>query len=124
MIRLTKYIICAFLVFGSWITSYAQYDIPEKPDFQTSVYDYVNLFNAVEKSELEKKLVRYSDTTSTQIVVITIASTKGENINYLGANWGEEWGIGQEKEDNGVLILLATADRRIAINTGKGVEHL
>ena len=42
----------------------------------------------------------------------------------MGAKWGEAWGIGQEKEDNGILILLAKDDRRIAINTGKGVEHL
>ncbi|MBT8304858.1 MAG: TPM domain-containing protein [Bacteroidia bacterium] len=102
----------------------AQYDIPEKPDFQTSVYDYYNLLSATEKSQLENKLIKYSDTTSTQIVVAIIPSTKGENILYLGAQWGEKWGIGQEKEDNGVLILLARDDRRIAINTGKGVEHL
>lgn len=42
----------------------------------------------------------------------------------MGAQWGEKWGIGQEDEDNGVLILLAKNDRRIAINTGYGVEHL
>lgn len=105
-------------------TAVAQYDIPEKPVFQTSVYDYYNLLSASEKSQLENKLIKYSDTTSTQIVVAIIPSTKGENILYLGAQWGEKWGIGQEKEDNGVLILLARDDRRIAINTGKGVEHL
>ena len=33
------------------------------------------------------------------------------------------WGIGQEKEDNGILVLLARDDRRIAINTGYGVEE-
>lgn len=103
---------------------YAQFEIPEKPSFQNSVYDYINLFNPSQKQALENKLVRYSDSTSTQIVVITIASTKGEYINYLGAQWGEKWGIGQGDKDNGVLILLAKNDRRIGINTGKGVEHL
>ena len=104
--------------------SFAQYEIPKTPDFQTSVYDYYNLLSASQKSNLEQKLIKYSDTTSTQIVVAIIASTEGENINYLGAKWGQAWGIGQEKEDNGVLILLARDDRRIAINTGYGVEHL
>ncbi|WP_308993828.1 TPM domain-containing protein [Mariniflexile litorale] len=104
--------------------SFAQFDIPKKPEFQTSVYDYVNLLSPTEKSSLEEKLIKYSDTTSTQIVIAIIASTNGENINYLGAQWGEKWGIGQAKEDNGVLILLARDDRRIAINTGYGVEHL
>jgi len=103
---------------------FAQFEIPAKPDFQTSVYDYYNLLSASEKASLEDKLIKYSDTTSTQIVVAIIASTEGENINYLGANWGQAWGIGQEKEDNGVLILLARDDKQIAINTGYGVEHL
>ncbi|XCF07298.1 TPM domain-containing protein [Tamlana crocina] len=110
------------LVFCSF--SYAQFDIPEKPKFQTSVYDYTNLLSSFEKSSLERKLVKYSDTTSTQIVVAIIHSTEGENINFLGAQWGQEWGIGQAKEDNGILILLARNDRRIAINTGYGIEHL
>jgi uncharacterized protein len=104
--------------------SYAQYDIPERPKEQTSVYDYVSLLSATEKNHLEENLIRYSDTTSTQIVVVIISSTNGENINYLGAQWGQKWGIGQANEDNGVLVILARDDRKIAINTGYGVEHL
>ena len=104
---------------------HAQYNIPEKPKFQTSVYDYTNLLSPTQKSSLERKLIKYSDTTSTQIVVAIINSTNGENISYLGAQWGQKWGIGGSKEkDNGVLILLAKGDRRISINTGYGVEHL
>jgi len=102
----------------------AQFEIPEKPDFQTSVYDYINLLSPTQKSSLENKLVKYSDTTSTQIVIAVISSTEGEYINYLATNWAEEWGIGQAKEDNGVFILLARDDRKINISTGFGVEHL
>lgn len=105
----------------------AQFNIPEKPKKikdQTSLYDYIGLLSPSQNKNLEQKLIRYSDTTSTQIVVAIINSTNGENINYLGAQWGHKWGIGQAKEDNGVLILLAKNDRKIAINTGYGVEHL
>ncbi|MEN3324997.1 TPM domain-containing protein [Mariniflexile soesokkakense] len=108
----------------SFSFSYAQFEIPKKPDFQTSVYDYINLLSPAKKSSLEKKLIKYSDTTSTQIVIATINSTKGENINYLGTKWAHAWGIGQAKEDNGVFILLAKSDKKIAIITGYGVEHL
>ncbi|WP_353779329.1 TPM domain-containing protein [Winogradskyella sp. 3972H.M.0a.05] len=104
--------------------SFAQYEIPDKPKNQTSVYDYVGLLSTPENQRLEQKLIRYSDSTSTQIVVIAISSTEGEDILYLGANWLHDWGIGQAKEDNGILILLAKDDRRISINTGYGVEHL
>ncbi|TYQ00147.1 uncharacterized protein C7447_101756 [Tenacibaculum adriaticum] len=105
--------------------SFAQFDIPKKPDFQTSVYDYIGLLSASEKSALENKLIKYSDTTSTQIVVAIIATTNGEEIGYLATNWAHEWGIGGSKEkDNGVFMLLAKDDRKITIRTGYGVEHL
>lgn len=113
------------LSFLCTLTLFSQgYKIPEKPKFQTSVYDYTSLLTPTQKTNLENKLVRYSDSTSTQIVVAVISSTQGENIAYLAANWGEKWGIGQAKEDNGVLMLLAQNDRKITIQAGKGVEHL
>ena len=103
----------------------AQYNIPDKPEFQTSVYDDdIKLLSTSQKNSLEQKLIRYSDSTSTQIVIAVISSTNGEYINYLGAQWGEKWGIGQADKDNGILILLAKDDRKIAINTGKGIEYL
>ena len=102
--------------------SFAQFQIPEKPQLETSVYDYINLLSESQKKNLEQKLIRYSDSTSTQIVMAIIRSTEGENITYLGAQWGQKWGIGQETKDNGILVLLAKDDRKIAINTGYGVE--
>jgi len=105
----------------------AQYPIPEKPKAlknQKGFYDYIGLISKQDSISLEHKLIRYSDTTSTQIVVVVINSTEGEQISYLAANWGEKWGIGQAKEDNGILLLLAYSDHKITISTGKGVEHL
>ena len=119
---------CRLLVFAILLLSqnvFSQgYEIPKTPKFQTSVYDYIGLLSPSQKSNLESKLIRYSDTTSTQIVVAIISSTEGESINYLAANWAEKWGIGDAEKDNGVLILLAKNDRKIAIQNGKGVEHL
>lgn len=100
----------------------AQFDIPNIPKEQTSVYDYISLLSNSEKSTLENKLIKYSDTTSTQIVVAIISTTKGENIGLLTPRWAQKWGIGQAKEDNGVFILLARDDRKIWISPGYGVE--
>lgn len=124
MKSILKYTLVFLFTIGFAYNSFAQFTIPEKPELQTSIYDYINLLSDSEKNNLEQKLIHYSDSTSTQIVIAIISSTEGENINFLGANWGEKWGIGQKKEDNGILILLARDDRRIAINTGYGVEHL
>jgi len=114
----------AFLLITFFICNsiFAQFEIPKKPDFQTSVYDYGNVLSASEKTQLEEKLIRYSDSTSTQIVVITIESLKGEDVSQLATKWAQTWGLGQAKEDNGVIILLAKAEKKIAINPGYGLE--
>ena len=102
---------------------FAQFTIPEKPSFQTSVYDYAKVLSAEEKTQLEEKLIRYSDSTTTQIVVITVESLKGEDVSQLATKWGQTWGIGgTAKDDNGVVILVAKAERKIAINPGYGLE--
>jgi uncharacterized protein len=114
-----KLLVCFFIT----SFSFAQYTIPEIPKLQTSVYDYANVLSAAEKSQLEEKLIRYSDSTTTQIVVITIESLKGEEVSQLATKWGQTWGIGgTKKDDNGVIILLAKAERKIAINPGYGLE--
>jgi len=122
-----KYIryICLLLVvsLSSSLTINAQFNIPEIPKEQTSVYDYIDLLSSNQKNSLEQKLIRYSDTTSTQIVIAIISTTNGENIGLLAPKWAHEWGIGQAKEDNGVFILLAKDDRDIWISPGYGVEH-
>jgi uncharacterized protein len=113
------------LLFGLILfqTGFAQFKIPPKPDFQTSVYDYANLLSETEKKALEEKLIRYSDSTSTQIVVVTTPTIENEDIGILAPKWGHEWGVGQAKQDNGVFILLAAAERKIWIAPGYGLEH-
>lgn len=121
-----KVILSLFVALFSFCISFAQFNIPDKPtktEDQTSIYDYINLLSSSEKSSLEQKLIKYSDTTSTQIVVAIISTTKGENIGLLAPRWGHTWGVGQAKEDNGVFVLLARDDRKIWIAPGYGVEH-
>ncbi len=111
-----------FLLFTS-LSGFSQFTIPEIPKVQTSVYDYANVLSPEEKIQLEEKLIRYSDSTTTQIVVITIESLKGEDIGILTPKWGQTWGIGgSEKNDNGVVILLAKEERKIWISAGYGLE--
>jgi uncharacterized protein len=118
--KVLLFIIC--ICFVTITNGFGQFSIPKKPSFQTSVYDYANLLSANEKAQLENKLIQYSDSTSTQIVVVTVETINGENIGLLSAKWGQEWGIGQAKEDNGVFILLAKSERKIHISPGYGVE--
>lgn len=124
--NMCRFSLYALLLLLSSISSRAQYTIPEKPDTANpdAVYDYINLLTSSQKQALENKLIRYSDTTGTQIVIAIISSTKEEDIAFLGAKWGQKWGVGQAKEDNGIFITLAKDDRQVDINTGYGIEYI
>ncbi len=116
--------VITFLCLLLGIQSYAQFqipDIPAKKD-QTSLYDYGKVLTPQQQSDLKQKLIQYSDSTSTQIVVITIPSLQGEDINLLGPEWGQRWGIGQKDKGNGVVILMAVQERKIGIYPGYGSE--
>ncbi len=120
MIRI---IVLFAIVVGCGQMAIAQFDIPKKPDFQTSVYDYANILDEGQKSALERKLINYADSTTTQIVVITIPTSKGEDLGILAPKWGQTWGIGgTAKDDNGVIVLLARDEKKIWISPGYGVE--
>ncbi len=122
--KLVKYTGLLFLfLFCCFNSVTAQDYLPEKPKIQTSVYDYAKMMSGFEDKSLEQKLIRYNDSTSTQIVVITVNSLQGQDIAMYATELAHKWGIGQAEEDNGILILVSKNDRKITIRTGYGVEH-
>ena len=119
-----QFTLLVLILFCNSIIGFGQADIPKKPTVQTSVYDDAKLLSGFEKNALEQKLIKYADSTSTQIVVATVQTINGEDIAFYATKWAHEWGIGQAKEDNGILVLVAKDDRKLWITTGYGVEHL
>lgn len=98
----------------------AAQDFPEKPS--TLVNDYTNTLSPDQVSQLEQKLVAFDDSTSTQIAVVIIKSLDGYDIAGYASQLGEKWGVGRDKKNNGVVLLVAIDDRKVTIQTGYGVE--
>lgn len=117
---LKRYIVALFLIFG--LFSKAQL-VPEKPAVLYPVYDKAGLLSESEKDALNQKLIKFSDSTSTEIEVIILPTTGGEDVNYLATMYGEKWGIGQKGVDNGVVFLIATEDHTMSIQQGRAVEQ-
>lgn len=116
-------IIFSFFFFFLYLWVPAQYTIPKKPAVLYPVFDEANLLSQQEKDALNNKLIKFADSTSTEIEVIIIPSTKGEDVNFLATMFGEKWGIGQKNVDNGVVFLIATEDHTMAIQQGRAVEQ-
>jgi len=122
--KLFKHILFYLIAFATVQSSFAQFEIPEKPEFIPPVIDSTKTLKPNEYKLLYDKLKNYSDSTSTEIVIAIVATTHGENMDYYGTKWAHKWKIGQKNEDNGIFILLAINDRKVSIKTGYGVEHL
>ncbi|MBP6100423.1 MAG: TPM domain-containing protein, partial [Flavobacterium sp.] len=103
---------------------FAQLYIPNKPSFIPPIIDSTETLTSAEKTQLYEKLKNYSDSTSTEIFVMIVPTTQGEDISRYATDLGHQWEIGQKGKDNGIVLLIALEDRKIAIETGYGVEHL
>jgi len=95
-------------------------DFPARSN--TLVTDYTGTLNQQEQVALEQKLVSFNDSTSTQIAIVILASVGGYDIADYSVQLFNKWKIGQEKKNNGVLILVAKDDRKMWITTGHGIE--
>ena len=89
---------------------------------------YVNDFAAVldEASEayLETFLQTLERDTSAEVVVATVTSLEGMPAEEYASRLFAEWGIGKQRHDNGVLVLVAPADRTVRIEVGYGLESV
>ena len=97
-------------------------NIIAKPSPVTLVTDAAGVLTAEQKQALENKLVTIDDTSSNQIAVVIIPSLDGYPKEEYATKLFREWGIGNKKTNNGVLLLIAIQDRQIRIEVGYGLE--
>ena len=110
----------AFLMLlGAAVTADAQAPLPVKPT--RLVTDLAGVMAPSNAAALERKLVAYDDSTSTQIAVVVEATTGGEAPFDRSFRMADAWGVGGRR-DNGVLIYVASEDREIFIQNGYGAE--
>ncbi len=102
------------------VSSWANY--PDVPKPFRYVTDYTQTLSQQDWQTLENALVEYGQKTSSQIAVVIVATTNGEEVSSYTHNLFNKWGIGRQKENNGVLLLVAKEDRKLFIATGRGLE--
>jgi uncharacterized protein len=112
------YLLLIFLLFVSPFPAYGL-DVPK---LQGYVNDYAGMISPSVKSKIEEELRAFEQSDSTQIVILTIPSLEGENIEEFSIKVGEAWKIGQKGKDNGILFIVSNQERRIRIEVGRGLE--
>lgn len=100
--------------------------IPARPYPPRLVNDMAGVFSKATRAALEDSLRRLSNTTSNQIVIVTVDDLNGFTPNQFATEIGDQWGVGQKKEDNGVVILIKPkttfSKGQVYIATGRGLE--
>ena len=96
--------------------------LKHKPSPPKLVNDYTGTLTADQVQALEKKLVAFDDSTTTQIAVVIIPSMNGNDLADFNVKLGRAWGVGGKQYSNGVILLIAKDDHKLNISTGYGVE--
>lgn len=96
----------------------------EYPEIKERVNDYVGVFKPSEKEYLTSILKATEDKTSSQVVLVVVESLEGIPLEEYSLRTAEKAKLGQKNLDNGVLILVAMAEKKIRIEVGYGLEPL
>lgn len=94
----------------------------ELPVLRGHVNDYAGMLSPGRGAALEQELRNLETSDSTQIVVLTVPTLGGENLEEFSIKVAEAWKIGQQGAANGVILIVAKAERKVRIEVGRGLE--
>jgi uncharacterized protein len=115
-----KVLLASLLLFVSFF-AVAQ-NIPARPNPPRLVNDLAGVLSPQEEQQLERQLVAYDDSTSNQVAVVLLNTLDDYPLEEYATKLFREWGVGNKKNNNGVLILAAIKDHKVRIEVGYGLE--
>lgn len=117
----SKILIC-FVLIGCLFGIVAEAASFEIPPLSGPVIDEVGLLNAGTKRQLSESLMRLKQEQGVQIQVYVTKSLQNEVIESAAIKIFDEWKLGDEKTDKGLLFLIAPNEKRMRIEVGQGLE--
>ncbi len=87
------------------------------------VNDFAKVMTVGEQKILEAILSNYESKSTIEIVVVTITSLNGQNIEKYTLGLANEWGVGKEDKDNGIIILNVIEEKKWRIEVGYGLKE-
>jgi uncharacterized protein len=91
------------------------------PPFDGYVVDTAGKLSEQDRQAIDAKLKAYEESSTNQIAVLVTKSLEGDPIEDVAYRTARTWKVGQKGKDNGVLLVIAPTERKIRIETGKGV---
>ena len=94
------------------------------PRGDKAVHDFANIIDDRSERELESFLRDTFRSLDTPIVVVTLSSMEGGQIDDFTNHLYEKWGVGSKPDNKGVLFLVSMEERKMRIETGYGTEPI
>lgn len=91
------------------------------PPLDSHVVDTAGKLSRAEKLRLDRKLAEIRQKTGFAVVAFLVGSLEGETIEDVAYQTFNTWKVGEKGLDDGVLLVIAPAERKTRIETGKGV---
>jgi len=95
---------------------------PKFPELTGRIVDSSRLLTPEDRTAIEAELAELEEKSTDQLVVVTLPSLQGYEIEDFGYQLGRKWGIGQAGKNNGVLLIVAPNERKVRIEIGRGLE--
>jgi len=86
------------------------------------VTDHADILSQETEKKISERLRAHEESTGNQIAVLTVPTLGGEGIEEYAVAVFQEWKLGRKGKDNGVLVVVAPAERRMRIEVGYGLE--
>lgn len=92
------------------------------PELRGRVTDLTATLQPAQIQTLEAKLATFERERGSQVAVLLVPTTQPETIEQYAIRVVEQWKLGRAQQDDGVLLLIAKADRTLRIEVGQGLE--
>ena len=92
------------------------------PPLTGRVVDEAHVLSPQIERRISAKLAAHEKATGQQVVVATVSSLQGQEIEDYGYQLGRAWGIGEKDKNTGAILLVAPTERRVRIEVGYGLE--
>ena len=92
------------------------------PPLTGRIVDQANIISAETRNSIEPKLVELETKSGIQLVVATVTSLEGQEIEPYANELFRNWKLGEKIRNNGVLLLVAPNERRVRVEVGYGLE--
>ena len=115
--------LCAFLfVIVSLLALASSAAVPPRPAQREYVVDAAGMVRPGDAERIRQIGTELREKTKAELVVVTVDSLDGTDIESYANELFRSWGIGDAKQSNGVLLLIAKEDRQFRIEVGYGLE--